>query len=163
MYRPITIRAWSRAGRRGNGAHGGVISPTDGAACQGVRLVKLHALHPPAPAACRQRPSAAAFLLRRYRTIRQPSEGFLLRCLHRVKLCKPAIVDLGDRIGDLLPVVCAGAETLLDLDAVPASGGEAVDDVLGAITAIPLVWGSDAHSHARAGKRTIDGRPDFLF
>ena len=32
--------------------------------------VKLHALHPPAPAACRQRPSAAGFLLRRNRTTR---------------------------------------------------------------------------------------------
>src|SRR3954471_10963092 len=32
--------------------------------------IELHALHPPAPAACRQRPSAAGFLLRRYRTIR---------------------------------------------------------------------------------------------
>jgi len=28
----------------------------------------------------------------------------------RVKLCKPAIVDLGDRIGDVLPVACAGAD-----------------------------------------------------
>ena len=80
----------------------------------------------------------------------------------RVKLCKPAIVDLDDRIGDLLPVARAGAETLLDLDAVPAAGGEAVNDVLGAITAIPLVWGSDAHYHAGAGKRTIDGGLDFL-
>ena len=32
--------------------------------------VKLHALHPPAPAARRQRPSAAGFLLRRHRSIR---------------------------------------------------------------------------------------------
>jgi len=32
--------------------------------------VKLHTLHPPAPAAFRQRPSAAGFLLRRYRTTR---------------------------------------------------------------------------------------------
>ena len=32
--------------------------------------VKLHALHPPAPAAFRQRPSAAGFSLRRYRTTR---------------------------------------------------------------------------------------------
>ena len=32
--------------------------------------VKLHALHPSAPASCRQRPSAAGFLLRRYRTTR---------------------------------------------------------------------------------------------
>src|SRR5216683_1421333 len=32
--------------------------------------VKLHTLHPPAPAACRQRPSAAGFLLRRYRITR---------------------------------------------------------------------------------------------
>src|SRR5215813_15533850 len=40
----------------------------------------------------------------------------------RVKLCKPAIVDLGERIGDVLPVACAGAETLLDLDAIRAAG-----------------------------------------
>jgi hypothetical protein len=59
----------------------------------------------------------------------------------QVKLCKPAIVDLDDRIGDLLPVARADADTLLDLDAVPAAGGEAVNDVLGAITAIALVWG----------------------
>src|SRR5438067_4826173 len=32
--------------------------------------IELHALHPPAPAACRQRPSAAGFLLRRNRTAR---------------------------------------------------------------------------------------------
>src|SRR6516162_10007512 len=32
--------------------------------------VKLHALHPPAPVAFRQRPSAAGFLLRRYRSTR---------------------------------------------------------------------------------------------
>src|SRR6516225_4831177 len=32
--------------------------------------VQLHALHPPAPAAFRQRPSAAGFLFRRYRTAR---------------------------------------------------------------------------------------------
>src|SRR5262245_44811038 len=31
MCRLITIRAWSRAGRRTIGAHGGVISPADGA------------------------------------------------------------------------------------------------------------------------------------
>ena len=43
-----------------------------------------------------------------------------------MKLCKPAIVDLGNRIGDVLPVACVGAETLLDLDAVPAAGGEAM-------------------------------------
>jgi hypothetical protein len=32
--------------------------------------IKLHALHPPAPVAFRQRPSAAGFLLRRYRSTR---------------------------------------------------------------------------------------------
>jgi hypothetical protein len=32
--------------------------------------VQLHALHPPAPAVFRQRPSAAGFLFRRYRTAR---------------------------------------------------------------------------------------------
>ena len=44
--------------------------------------VQLHALHPPAPAAFRQRPSAAGFLFRRYRTPGRFSEGFLLRRLH---------------------------------------------------------------------------------
>ena len=74
-----------------------------------------------------------------------------------VKLCKPGTVDLGDCIGDVLPVARAGTEALLDLDAIRAACSESVDDVLGAITAIPLVWGSNAHYHARAGKRTIDG------
>jgi hypothetical protein len=41
MCRPITIRAWSRAGRRIIGAHGGVISPADGAGCHGVRANRL--------------------------------------------------------------------------------------------------------------------------
>ena len=77
-----------------------------------------------------------------------------------MKLCNPGIVDVGDGIGDVLPVARAGAETLLDLDAIRAACSETVDDVLGAITAIPLVWGSNAHGHARAGKRTIDG---FLY
>src|SRR3954463_1302901 len=44
--------------------------------------IKLHALHPPAPAACRQRPSAAAVSLRRNRTARPLHEGFSLRRLH---------------------------------------------------------------------------------
>src|SRR6267154_1938971 len=33
----MTIRTWSRAGRRTIGAHGGVISPADGAGYHGVR------------------------------------------------------------------------------------------------------------------------------
>src|SRR5215213_2586235 len=37
--------------------------------------IKLHALHPPAPAACRQRPSAAAVSLRRNRTARPLQRG----------------------------------------------------------------------------------------
>ena len=37
----MTIRAWSRAGRRTIGAHGGVISPADGAGCHGVRADRL--------------------------------------------------------------------------------------------------------------------------
>src|SRR5215813_5875908 len=41
MCRPITIRAWSRAGRRTIGAHGGVISPADGTGCHGVRVERL--------------------------------------------------------------------------------------------------------------------------
>ena len=45
------------------------------AALEGLGVVMgpvalLHALHPPAPAAFRQRPSAAGFSLRRYRTTR---------------------------------------------------------------------------------------------
>src|SRR4051812_547407 len=45
--------------------------------------IELHALHPPAPAACRQKLSAAGFLLRRPD---RPafSEGFSLRRLHRM-------------------------------------------------------------------------------
>jgi hypothetical protein len=54
-------------------------------------------------------------------------------------------------------VARAGTATLLDLDAIRAARSEAVDDLLGAITAIPLVWGSDAHCHARAGNGNIDG------
>src|SRR3954454_893197 len=45
--------------------------------------IELHALHPPAPAACRQRPFAAGFLLRR--PARLPgrfSEGLLPRRFH---------------------------------------------------------------------------------
>jgi hypothetical protein len=43
--------------------------------------VKLHALHPPAPAASDKGQSAAGFLLRRYRSARRFSEGSLLRRL----------------------------------------------------------------------------------
>src|ERR1044071_7834596 len=42
--------------------------------------IELHALHPPAPAACRQRPFAAGFLLRRPAgLLGRFSEGFSLR------------------------------------------------------------------------------------
>ena len=51
----------------------------------------------------------------------------------------------------------AGTETLLDLDTIRAACSETVDDVLGAIAVIPLVWRSNAHYHARAGKRTFEG------
>src|ERR1700680_1597003 len=44
--------------------------------------IELHALHPPAPAAVRQRLSAAGFLLRRNRTARPLHEGSFLRRLH---------------------------------------------------------------------------------
>src|SRR4051812_32827107 len=47
--------------------------------------IELHALHPPAPAACRQRPFAAGFLLRR--PARLPgrfSEGLLPRRFHEI-------------------------------------------------------------------------------
>src|SRR3984893_3510578 len=43
--------------------------------------IELHALHPPAPAAVRQRPSAAGFLLRRNRTARPLHGGSFLRRL----------------------------------------------------------------------------------
>src|SRR3954452_20982946 len=51
---------------------GAFILPQLGDAEVGVTnlSIKLHALHPPAPAACRQRPSAAAVSLRRNRTAR---------------------------------------------------------------------------------------------
>src|SRR3954466_2319934 len=38
--------------------------------------IELHALHPPAPAAYRQTPSATGFLLRRHRTARPLEWGF---------------------------------------------------------------------------------------
>src|ERR1700736_4648874 len=47
--------------------------------------IELHALHPPAPAAVRQRLSAAGFLLRRNRTARPLHEGSFLRRLHTEK------------------------------------------------------------------------------
>src|SRR6516162_110911 len=56
--------------------------------------VKPHALHPPAPVAFRQRPSAAGFLLRRYRSARRFSEGSLLR---RLQSSRAAVASL--RVG----------------------------------------------------------------
>ena len=42
---------------------------------------------------------------------------------------RPWLVDLRDRVGDVLPVVSAGGEALLDLDAIRSASGEPVDDV----------------------------------
>src|SRR5438445_6914806 len=39
-------------------------------------------------------------------------------------------VDIGDRVGDVLPVARSSLRTLFDLDAVCSASGESVDDVL---------------------------------
>jgi hypothetical protein len=71
-------------------------------------------------------------------------------------------VDIGDRVGDVLPVARSSLRTLFDLDAVCSASGESVDDVLQAITAELLFWGRDVHRYVRAGDRAFDGSLDVL-
>jgi hypothetical protein len=71
-------------------------------------------------------------------------------------------VDVGDRVGDVLPVARTSPATLFDLDAVCSAGGEPVDDVVQAITAEFLVCGRDVHYYVRAGDRAFDGSLDVL-
>jgi|SRR6266511_4643162 len=71
-------------------------------------------------------------------------------------------VAVGDRVGDVPPVVRASPRALFDLDAVCSAGGEPVDDVLQAITAELLVWGRDVHRYIRAGGCPFDGSLDVL-
>src|SRR5688572_17002831 len=80
----------------------------------------------------------------------------------RVQKRELGIVDIGDRVGDRLPVVRAGREALLDLDAIGTVCGEPVDDVPGTVAAEPLVRGRDAHWYAGAGDSGVDRRPDLL-
>src|ERR1700680_731259 len=64
--------------------------------------IELHALHPPAPAAVRQRLSAAGFLLRRNRTARPLHKGSFLRRLQQCR-CYAATMEPMSRISTPRP------------------------------------------------------------
>ena len=73
-----------------------------------------------------------------------------------------AVVDVGDGVGDRLPVLLASLQGLLDLDAARAAGRQAVDDVPLVIATEPIVRRGDAHVDVAAGQRSGDGFPDLL-
>src|SRR5262249_44835746 len=70
--------------------------------------------------------------------------------------------DVGDRVGDVLPMPRASPSALFDLDAVCSVGGEPVDDVLQAVTAELLVWGRNVDCYVSARLRLFAGSFNLL-
>lgn len=74
---------------------------------------------------------------------------------------KLGVVDVGDCIGDVLPMYLAGSAALFDLDAVRSAGGEAVHNVARAVAAVIVARPRNVHRDARAGNRAFDGALDL--
>jgi hypothetical protein len=75
-------------------------------------------------------------------------------------------VHVGNRIGDGDPVLFAGLEGLLDLDAavaLGAAGSEPVHDIARVVAVEVIAPRGDIDRDPRAGRGAFDGVLDFLF